>query len=35
MARDGWTVCTDDGSASAHAEHTIVVTDGAPRLVTA
>jgi methionyl aminopeptidase len=31
---DGWTVCTDDGSPSAHAEHTIVVTDGAPVLVT-
>ena len=32
---DGWTVRTDDGSPSAHAEHTIVVTDGAPVLVTA
>jgi methionyl aminopeptidase len=32
---DGWTVLTDDGSPSAHAEHTIVVTDGAPLLVTA
>jgi methionyl aminopeptidase len=34
-ADDGWTVLTDDGSPSAHAEHTIVVTDGAPVLVTA
>jgi methionyl aminopeptidase len=34
-AVDGWTVLTDDGSPSAHAEHTIVVTDGAPVLVTA
>lgn len=34
-AGDGWTVKTDDGSPSAHAEHTIVVTDGAPVLVTA
>jgi methionyl aminopeptidase len=34
-ADDGWTVCTDDGSPSAHAEHTIVVTAGAPVLVTA
>jgi len=28
-------VRTDDGSASAHAEHTIVITDGAPLLLTA
>jgi methionyl aminopeptidase len=34
-ADDGWTVKTDDGSPSAHAEHTIVVTAGAPVLVTA
>ena len=32
---DGWTVRTEDGSPSAHAEHTIVVTGGAPILVTA
>jgi methionyl aminopeptidase len=32
---DGWTVRTEDGSPSAHAEHTIVVTEGAPILVTA
>ncbi len=25
--RDGWAVVTVDGSRSAHAEHTIVVTD--------
>ena len=35
MADDGWTVRTDDGSPSAHAEHTIVITEGAPLLVTA
>ncbi len=35
VAADGWTVLTDDGSPSAHAEHTIVVTDGAPILLTA
>src|SRR4051794_7858737 len=35
VAGDGWTVRTDDGSPSAHAEHTIVITDGAPLLVTA
>jgi methionyl aminopeptidase len=35
MDEDGWTVKTEDGSPSAHAEHTIVVTQGAPILVTA
>jgi methionyl aminopeptidase len=35
MDDDGWTVRTEDGSPSAHAEHTIVVTQGAPILVTA
>ncbi len=34
LASDGWTVRTADGSPSAHAEHTIVVTDGAPLVVT-
>ncbi len=33
--RDGWTVRTDDGSPSAHAEHSFVVTEHAPVLVTA
>jgi methionyl aminopeptidase len=32
---DGWTIRTDDGSTSAHFEHTIVITEGAPILVTA
>jgi methionyl aminopeptidase len=32
---DGWTVRTEDGSPSAHFEHTIVVTDASPILVTA
>jgi methionyl aminopeptidase len=32
---DGWTIRTEDGSPSAHFEHTIVVTDGAPILLTA
>jgi len=31
---DGWTVRTRDGSAVAHAEHTIVVTEGAPLVLT-
>src|SRR5205085_2018433 len=35
MDEDGWTVRTEDGLPSAHAEHTIVVTEAAPILVTA
>ena len=31
---DGWTVCTADGATSAHAEHTIVITAGAPLVLT-
>jgi methionyl aminopeptidase len=34
-ASDGWTERTVDGSLSAHFEHTIVVTSGAPILLTA
>ncbi|HEX5422467.1 MAG TPA: type I methionyl aminopeptidase [Candidatus Acidoferrales bacterium] len=34
-AKDGWTECTIDGSLSAHFEHTIVITDRAPILLTA
>jgi len=32
---DGWTLSTDDGSVSAHAEHTLVVRDGRPLILTA
>jgi methionyl aminopeptidase len=32
---DGWTIRTADGSLSAHYEHTIVITKGAPVLLTA
>ncbi len=32
---DGWTLSTDDRSLSAHYEHTIVITRGAPILLTA
>ncbi len=32
---DGWTIRTADGSLSAHFEHTIVITHGAPILLTA
>ncbi len=31
---DGWTVVTADGKPSAHFEHTVIVTDGAPLIVT-
>ncbi|HUI29118.1 MAG TPA: type I methionyl aminopeptidase [Candidatus Acidoferrales bacterium] len=33
-AEDGWTVYTSDGKPSAHFEHTIVVTDGRPEILT-
>ena len=33
--KDGWTVRTDDRSLSAHFEHTLVITSGAPILLTA
>lgn len=33
-AGDGWTVKTADGGLSAHYEHTIVITDGPPILLT-
>jgi methionine aminopeptidase len=32
--RDGWTVRTRDGSLSAHYEHTILITRGAPVVLT-
>lgn len=32
---DGWTVCTADGSLSAHFEHTIAVTEEGPYILTA
>ena len=35
MSRDGWTVRTADGSPAAHTEHTIVIRDGAPLVLTA
>lgn len=31
---DGWTVNTADGSLAAHFEHTIVITNGAPEILT-
>jgi methionyl aminopeptidase len=32
--RDGWTVRTNDGSWSAHSEHTVAVTDHGPEVLT-
>jgi methionyl aminopeptidase len=34
-AGDGWTILTADGSASAHAEHTLVVSGSRPLVLTA
>ena len=34
-ACDGWTIKTADGTRSAHYEHTMLVTKGAPMLLTA
>ena len=35
LERDGWTVKTRDGGLAAHYEHTLVITRGAPILLTA
>jgi methionyl aminopeptidase len=35
LAPDKWTIITSDHSASAHYEHTLVITKGAPMLLTA
>ena len=32
---DKWTVTTEDGSLSAHYEHTIAITDSEPEILTA
>ncbi len=34
ILKDGWTVVTQDGSLSAHFEHTILVTEGEPEILT-
>lgn len=31
---DGWTAVTQDGSLSAHFEHTVLITEGAPEILT-
>lgn len=33
-APDGWALTTVDGSRAAHAEHTVAITDGGPRVLT-
>jgi methionine aminopeptidase len=35
QASDGWTLRTKDGSLSAHHEHTLLITRGAPIVLTA
>ena len=35
VASDGWSISTRDGSLAAHFEHTIAVTEGGPRILTA
>ena len=35
LAKDGWAICTADRKASAHYEHTLMVTRGRPILLTA
>jgi methionyl aminopeptidase len=32
---DGWTLRSADGSKTAHSEHTIAITEGAARILTA
>ena len=34
ILKDGWTAVTQDGSLSAHFEHTVLVTDGEPEILT-
>jgi methionyl aminopeptidase len=34
MAPDGWALHTVDGSRAAHAEHTVAITSGGPRILT-
>ncbi|HEY4417654.1 MAG TPA: type I methionyl aminopeptidase, partial [Verrucomicrobiae bacterium] len=34
ILNDGWTVVTQDGSLSAHFEHTVLITDAEPEILT-
>lgn len=35
QGNDGWTIMTADGTRSAHVEHTVIITDGQPLILTA
>jgi methionyl aminopeptidase len=35
MHDDQWSISTADGSLSAHFEHTVAITEGEPRILTA
>jgi methionyl aminopeptidase len=34
VLNDGWTVVTKDGSLSAHFEHSVLITEGEPEILT-
>jgi methionyl aminopeptidase len=34
LLNDGWTVVTQDGSLSAHFEHTVLITESEPEILT-
>ncbi len=34
LAEDGWTISTEDGSLSAHFEHTVAILPDGPRILT-
>jgi methionyl aminopeptidase len=34
ILEDGWTVVTEDGKPSAHFEHTVLVTENEPEVLT-
>jgi len=34
IANDGWTLVTDNGKSASHFEHTILITDGEPEILT-
>jgi methionyl aminopeptidase len=34
VLKDGWTVATKDGRLSAHFEHTVLITEGEPEILT-
>jgi methionyl aminopeptidase len=35
VLKDRWSIVTEDGSLSAHFEHTVAITEGGPRILTA